>query len=113
KLTSVNDSAVAARGVDADRVEWKAPDGVQVEGWLIKPANFDAKKTYPLLVFVHGGPTAVVANGFTSYIAWPYPFRAFASRGYVVFLPNYRSTGSFGKTFRQTRDIAETRADDI
>ena len=113
KLTSLNEGAAAARGVDAECVQWKAPDGVQVEGWLIKPANFEAKKTYPLLVFVHGGPGAVVANGFTPYIAWPYPFRAFASRGYLVFLPNYRGTGSFGKAFRQPRDIAEVPSDDI
>lgn len=113
KLTSLNEGTAAARGVDAERVQWNAPDGVQVEGWLIKPADFDAKKTYPLLVFVHGGPGAVVANGFTPYIAWPYPFRAFASRGYLVFLPNYRGTGSFGKTFRFPRDIGEVPSDDI
>jgi dipeptidyl aminopeptidase/acylaminoacyl peptidase len=114
KLTSVNEGAAAvAQAASSERVHWTAPDGVQVEGWLIKPTDFDAQRKYPLLVFVHGGPVAAVANTFNPYVAWPYPFRAFASRGYLVFLPNYRGTGSYGKEFRQPRDIAEVPADDI
>ncbi len=40
-------------------VRWKSGDGTLVEGVLIKPADFDAKKKYPLLVVIHGGPTGI------------------------------------------------------
>ncbi len=39
-------------------VSWKSKDGAAIEGVLHKPANFDSAKKYPLLVVIHGGPTA-------------------------------------------------------
>jgi dipeptidyl aminopeptidase/acylaminoacyl peptidase len=114
KLTALN-SALSAETANLtwESLHWQSSDGTQVQGWLIKPPDFDASRKYPLLVFVHGGPVAVNADNFSLYSAWPYPFRAFAARGYLVFLPNYRGTGSFGKAFRQPSDIAEIPAGDI
>ena len=113
KLTSLNAEFARFELPDCERVQWKAPDGTQVEGWLVKPPGFRENKSYPLLIMVHGGPGYVVPNGFHLYDAWPYPFRIFALRGYLVFLPNYRGTGSFGKVFMQPHDIAKDPADDI
>ena len=40
-------------------ISWKSQDGTTIEGVLIKPANFEAGRKYPLLCVIHGGPTGV------------------------------------------------------
>ena len=40
-------------------IQWKSKDGASIEGVLLKPRNFDPAKKYPLLVVIHGGPTAI------------------------------------------------------
>jgi len=42
-----------------EKIEWKSADGTSIQGVLIKPADFDASRKYPLLVVIHGGPTAM------------------------------------------------------
>lgn len=97
-----------------EKLQWNSSDGTLCEGWLIKPSGFTEGKTYPLIVFVHGGPTHVFTNSFIPYFSyWPYPFELFASRGYAVFVPNYRGTGSFGKAFREPSDLAKEPSEDI
>ena len=118
KLTSLNHHFDGIQLPSTERVSWLAPDGLRIEGTLFKPINYAPGKTYPLLVFVHGGPTIAIENRFEPYSVgpdwlWPYPFRLFADRGYAVFLPDYRGTASYGKTFRQTRDILKDPSDDI
>ncbi len=44
-------------------VSWKSIDGTLIEGILIKPANYDPSRKYPLLVVIHGGPTGVDTPG--------------------------------------------------
>jgi len=73
-------------------VHWKN-DGMDVQGWLIYPKDFDPAKKYPMILSVHGGP------GFAIQASWPgIPFdnvMALPSRGYFLFQPNPR--GSFGR----------------
>jgi dipeptidyl aminopeptidase/acylaminoacyl peptidase len=75
----------------AESVEWNN-EGFHVQGWLLYPANYDAKKSYPMIVSVHGGPSsAVIPN-------WPgagYGSAPLSAMGYFVFMPNPR--GSFGQ----------------
>ena len=102
----------------AERIHWTGAGGVSVEGWLIKPPDYQPAKRYPLLVMVHGGPGVAIKDSFEPYSlcgqwAWPYPFRIFAERGYLVFIPNYRGTGSYGKPFAMFRDMAGEPADDV
>ena len=40
-------------------ISWKSQDGTTIEGVLIKPADFDPSKKYPLLCIIHGGPTGI------------------------------------------------------
>ena len=76
----------------AKSVHWKN-DGLDVQGWLIYPKDFDPSKKYPIVLSVHGGP------GFAIQSSWPsVPFgnvMALPSRGYFLFQPNPR--GSFGR----------------
>lgn len=68
-------------------VEWDN-GGYHVQGWLTYPANYDAAKKYPLIVSVHGGPSASVNARWGIGGEW-------AKLGYFEFQPNPR--GSFGQ----------------
>ncbi len=69
-----------------ESLEWTS-DSFHVQGWLTYPANYDPAKKYPLLVQVHGGPSASVGSRWGGSV-WP-------ELGYFVLQPNPR--GSFGQ----------------
>jgi dipeptidyl aminopeptidase/acylaminoacyl peptidase len=79
-------------------VEWKSSDGATVEGILIKPADYDATRKYPLFVVIHGGPTGVD----TPVLAADryYPVERFAAKGALILKPNYRGSAGYGAAFR-------------
>jgi dipeptidyl aminopeptidase/acylaminoacyl peptidase len=79
-------------------VHWKSGDGTVIEGVLMKPANFDAAKKYPLLVVIHGGPTGVDMPAISADRY--YPVERFLARGAVVLRPNYRGSAGYGEKFR-------------
>jgi dipeptidyl aminopeptidase/acylaminoacyl peptidase len=71
-------------------------DKYQVQGWLIYPANFDPSKKYPLVVSVHGGPSAA------NFPSWPSRWNAvLPANGYFVLLPNPRGSYGNGEAFTQ------------
>lgn len=89
------------KGLDVARrevVRWKSSDGTEIEGVLYKPENFDAKKKYPLLVVIHGGPTGIdmpMVNADRYY-----PVERFVAKGALVLKPNYRGSAGYGAKFR-------------
>lgn len=90
----------------AESVEWTSTDGTRVQGWLVRPREQASQKGSssppPLLTVLHGGPGVPSVNRYHPYNGgWLYPVQVFAARGFAVFLPNYRQTGSFGKDFQQ------------
>jgi len=95
-VTSRNASLKPAWG-EAKSITWKN-DGYEVQGWLLYPHDFDPGKKYPLVVYVHGGPSHI------SLSHWP-SSHDFASglsgMGYFVLCPNPR--GSFGQGEAFTR----------
>ena len=74
-------------------IEYKARDGLTIPALLTLPVESEAKKS-PLIVMPHGGPEAHDSVGFD----WMAQF--FASRGYMVFQPNFRGSDGFGGAFR-------------
>lgn len=79
-------------------VSWKSYDGATIEGILMKPADYDPTRKYPLLVVIHGGPTGVdtLAASADRY----YPIERFAAKGALVLKPNYRGSAGYGAKFR-------------
>ncbi len=79
-------------------VSWQSKDGAMIEGVLMKPANFDATRKYPLLVVIHGGPTGIDIPQIVpdSY----YPAEQFVAKGGLVLKPNYRGSAGYGGKFR-------------
>ncbi|WP_438483397.1 S9 family peptidase [Oleiharenicola lentus] len=72
--------------------------GLPIQYWVVKPANFDPAKKYPLLLNIHGGPTAMWGPGEAS--TW-HEMQFFAARGYVVVFANPRGSGGYGKEFQR------------
>ena len=79
-------------------VQWKSGDGTTIEGVLYKPADFDPKKKYPLLVVIHGGPTGVDMP-LVSADRY-YPIERFVAKGALILRPNYRGSAGYGEKFR-------------
>lgn len=99
KLTGVNADFVDTAPL-TEVLRYRSPDGFTLEGLLIKPKDFQANKRYPLLVVVHGGPSGAFNLSFAPRRG-AYPLHAFAEQGYVLFLPNFRGSGSYGERFRR------------
>jgi dipeptidyl aminopeptidase/acylaminoacyl peptidase len=68
-------------------------DQKPVQGWLIYPPGFDAKKKYPLLLEIHGGPVANYGPRFSPEL------QLYAAAGYVVLYTNPRGSDSYGEAF--------------
>ena len=94
-------------------VRYQARDGLEIEGVLIYPTDYEQGKRYPLIVSVHGGPESHINNGWvTSYSA---PGQVAAGKGYAVFYPNYRGSTGRGLDFvlSSQGDAAGKEFDDI
>jgi dipeptidyl aminopeptidase/acylaminoacyl peptidase len=94
RLTRVNPQLASWPKIETEVVRWKSFDGMGIEGLVHKPVGHDAARRYPLLVVPHGGPHAVMTNGFVGG-----EYRLFAQRGWVVFRPNFRGSGHYGEKF--------------
>ena len=70
-------------------------NGTKVEGFLIKPPNFDSSKKYPVKFLIHGGPQGAWGD------AWSYRWNPelFAADGYVVVMVNPRGSTGYGQKF--------------
>ena len=80
-------------------LQWKAADGMNIEGLLTYPVGYEKDRRVPLLVVVHGGPAGVFTQSFAGMPS-PYPVTAFAERGYSVLRVNPRGSSGYGRKFR-------------
>lgn len=112
-VTSMKDQLKGFKLATRERIQWKSKDGAVIEGILIKPADFDANKKYPLLVVIHGGPTGVDRPTITGDRS--YPVEMFAAKGAVILRPNYRGSAGYGEKFRSlnVRNLGLGDADDV
>jgi dipeptidyl aminopeptidase/acylaminoacyl peptidase len=96
RLTHENDALVATiQPSTVENFHWTGADNTPIQGWIVFPPGFDKTKKYPAIVLIHGGPQGAWNNG------WTYRWNAlmFASRGYVIFMPNPRGSTGFGQKF--------------
>jgi dipeptidyl aminopeptidase/acylaminoacyl peptidase len=97
-LTTMGSQLKPFRTAVRERIQWNSTDGARIEGILIKPADFDPAKKYPLLVVIHGGPTGVDRTSLSADRY--YPIEVFAAKGALVLRPNYRGSAGYGEAFR-------------
>jgi len=94
QITHVNTGVTPSWGKSAS-VHWRS-DRFDVQGLLIYPRDFDASKHYPMIVYIHGGPSSAFAPTFIDASAE----QAVLSRaGYFVFMPNPRGSYGQGEAF--------------
>jgi dipeptidyl aminopeptidase/acylaminoacyl peptidase len=98
QVTHLTDAMNAYTLARREVVSWKSGDGTTIEGILEKPADFDAKKKYPLLVVIHGGPTGIDRPNVSPDRY--YPVEQFVAKGALVLRPNYRGSAGYGAAFR-------------
>jgi len=79
---------------------WKSSDGLDVEGLLTYPVNYQNGKRVPLLLVIHGGPAGVFTQSFLAGSRSVYPLAAFTARGYAILRVNPRGSSGYGQKFR-------------
>src|SRR5262249_55205077 len=77
----------------AEEVNVPTTDGKTLHGWLIKPRGFSARKKWPLVLQVHGGPEAMYSWSFF------HEFQFLAARGYTVLHTNPRGSKGYGEAW--------------
>lgn len=91
-------TAKATAGLDLPPLEhfrFKAKNGRNIHSFLARPAGFNPKRRYPLLVMIHGGPHQMFRDDF--FLRWNY--HLLASGNYVVLATNYTGSTGFGEEF--------------
>ncbi|GCF08062.1 S9 family peptidase [Dictyobacter arantiisoli] len=76
-----------------ERITYASVDDWEIEGWIMKPAQFDPSQKYPLVVEIHGGPNTQYGYGFF------HEMQLLAAQGYVVFYCNPRGSLGYGYDF--------------
>ena len=112
-LTNSNPWLAQMRLAKQERIEYQARDGLRIEGVLIYPLDEQPGQRYPLILYVHGGPEAREADGWTT--SYSRPGQLAAARGFAVFEPNYRASTGRGVEFSKLDhgDIAGKEFDDL
>lgn len=94
-ITSVNKDLLDWRKLGRVEEIWykSSVDGRDIQGWVVKPADYDSSLEYPLLVENHGGPISNYGARFSPEI------QLYAAAGYIVFYPNARGSTGYGEEF--------------
>lgn len=93
-LTAVNEEVLS--GVELGEVEeirYESTGGFEIQGWVVKPPEFDPSEQYPLILRIHGGPWSMYDVGFS------FSFQNHAANGYVVLYTNPRGSTGYGTEF--------------
>ncbi len=95
KLTDFNDALAGTDWAPAERVTFPTSSGVTADGVLYLPPGFSSGKKYPLVVYIHGGPSD------PSMLDFDFWAQAMAARGWLVLRPNYRGSPNLGLKYQR------------
>jgi dipeptidyl aminopeptidase/acylaminoacyl peptidase len=94
KLVDFNKDVLAdVKLGEVEEMWFKSPDGLDLQAWLIKPAEFEPGKKYPMILYIHGGPWSM----YTVRFDWAW--QNFAANGYAVLYMNPRGSTGYGQDF--------------
>ncbi len=94
QLTHLNDELLREVSLaNAEEIWYDSSGGAKIQGWIVKPPDFDPARHYPLLLEIHGGPQAMYNVQFSPQ------FQNFAANGYVVLFINPRGSTGYGTAF--------------
>ena len=78
---------------------FKTEQGIKLNGWMMKPYNFDESKKYPVLMYVYGGPgSQTVLDSWDRHYMW---YQMLCQQGYIVVSIDNRGTGGRGAEFKK------------
>ncbi|WP_419949873.1 S9 family peptidase [Candidatus Palauibacter sp.] len=87
---------------ETEEIWYTSYDGLEIQGWIVKPPGFDPSRRYPFVLGIHGGPHAMYGFGASpvggSTYYW-FDWQYLASRGYVVLYTNPRGSTGYGAPF--------------
>lgn len=93
-LTDVNDDVLSGKTLGTTEEIWfTSKDGMKIQGWIVKPPDFDPNRKYPLILDIHGGPHSMYNLGF-SFVRQDQ-----AANGYVSLYTNPRGSTGYGSAF--------------
>ena len=94
RLTHVNDDVLAGKQLGRSEEIWlTSVDGFRIQGWIVKPPDFDPSKKYPLMLEIHGGPHAMYNGAFNL------ARQDHVANGYVLLYTNPRGSTGYGSAF--------------
>ncbi len=94
RLTEINRDLLADVQLgEVEEIWYKSTDDLDVQGWIIKPPNFNPANRYPMMLVIHGGPHSMYTVGFN------YGWQEHAANGYVVLYTNPRGSTGYGSAF--------------
>ena len=94
RLTDVNSDVLGHVTLgEVEEVWYDSTDDFQVQGWIVKPPDFDPARRYPMMLVIHGGPHAMYNGGFN------FAFQEHAANDYVVLYTNPRGSTGYGTEF--------------
>ncbi len=94
QITRINDDLFKGiKQSEPEEIWYKSFDGRNIQGWILKPPDFDPSRKYPLILEIHGGPHSAYGNTYTHEFQW------MAAKGYVVLYTNPRGSTSYGQDF--------------
>jgi dipeptidyl aminopeptidase/acylaminoacyl peptidase len=92
RVTAYNDATAGLALGAVQPIDWQN-EGFSEDGVVTLPPNYDAAKTYPLVLVIHGGPNSASITSFSAFN------QLLAARGYIVFNPNYRGSDNLGAKY--------------
>jgi dipeptidyl aminopeptidase/acylaminoacyl peptidase len=109
RLTTFNARVAELALGRSERLTWTGSDGLAGDGVVTYPPGFDRARRHPLVLVIHGGPTASSTEGFSSLA------QLLAARGWIVFQPNYRGSNNLGNAYQRAiaNDAAEGPGRDV
>jgi len=94
KLTDVNGDVLMGKKLgEVEEIWYTSSDGLRVQGWIIKPPDFDASRQYPMMLSIHGGPHSMYGVGFN------FGWQEHAANDYVIVYTNPRGSTGYGSEF--------------
>ena len=101
KVTNIQAAHAGKPMGKTELIKWKGADGMEIEGLLTYPLNYQAGKKVPLILNIHGGPAGVFSQTCIAGSQGIYPIAGFSENGFAVLRPNPRGSTAYGTVFRQ------------
>ena len=100
KISNINPELTNLPVPKTELISWKSFDGMEIEGLLTYPLNYEAGKKYPFILNIHGGPAGVFSENFIA-VSGIYPLAALAENDIFILRPNPRGSNGYGLKFRE------------